>query len=64
MKKRHEQKLVLLAIGLLLLFNIPFVLSYSNPNLIFGIPVFYMVVFLICMVSIGISFYIIKKFHE
>ncbi|WP_040249447.1 hypothetical protein [Psychroserpens mesophilus] len=64
MKKRHEQKLVVLAIALLILFNIPIVLIYNHEGVIFGIPTFYFSVFSIWLCSIIISYIVLKRHYE
>lgn len=64
MKKRHEQKLVVLALSLLLLFNVPFVLIFNLDGAIFGFPTFYFSLFLIWFLSIAISYIILNKHYE
>ncbi|WP_072794731.1 hypothetical protein [Algibacter luteus] len=64
MKKRHEQKLVVLSIALFLIFNIPFVLIFNLEGAIFGIPTFYFSVFSIWLLSIVISYIVLKKYYE
>lgn len=64
MKKRHEQKLVVLAITLLLLFNIPFVLIFNNEGAFWGIPTFYFSIFSIWLISIIISYIVLKRHYE
>ncbi|WP_053970133.1 hypothetical protein [Mangrovimonas sp. ST2L15] len=64
MKKRHEQKLVVVSIALLLLFNIPFLLIYSLEGAILGIPVFYFVIFSFWLVSIVIAYIVLKRHYE
>ena len=64
MKKRHEQKLVVLAIALFLLFNIPFVLIFNIEGAVFGIPTFYFSVFSIWLLSIIISYIVLKRHYE
>jgi hypothetical protein len=64
MKKRHEQKLVVLSIGLLLIFNIPFVLVFNFKGAIFGIPTFYFSIFSIWLLSIIISYIVLKRHYE
>ncbi|MFH4965549.1 hypothetical protein V8G69_11150 [Gaetbulibacter sp. M235] len=64
MKKRHEQKLVVLALSLLLLFNVPFVLIFNLDGAIFGFPTFYFSLFLIWLLSIVISYIILSKHYE
>ncbi|WP_262494635.1 hypothetical protein [Flavobacterium cyanobacteriorum] len=41
MKKRHEQKLVILSIFLVLAFNIPIMLLFDSATPILGIPAVY-----------------------
>ncbi|PQJ76146.1 hypothetical protein BTO13_05300 [Polaribacter gangjinensis] len=64
MKKRHEQKLILQAIVLLLILNMPFVFLFNSSSLILGIPIFYFSIGVICFFSVIISFVILKKFYE
>ncbi|WP_420572126.1 hypothetical protein [Kordia sp.] len=64
MKKRHEQKLVVLAIALLLLFNIPFVLTFNKGGAFLGIPTFYFSIFSIWLTSIIISYIVLKRHYE
>jgi hypothetical protein len=64
MKKRHEQKLVVLSITLFLIFNIPFVLVFNLEGAILGIPTFYFSVFSIWLLSIVVSYIVLKRHYE
>ena len=64
MKKRHEQKLVVLSIAMFLFFNIPFVLIFNTEGAIFGIPTFYFSVFTFWLLSIVISFVVLNRYYE
>jgi len=64
LKKRHEQKLVILSLLLFFIFNVPFLYSYNIEREIAGIPVFYFVIFLFWAVSIVVSYIILKKYYE
>ena len=64
MKKRHEQKLIVLSLALFLIFNIPFVLIFNFEGVIFGIPSFYFSVFSVWLLSIIISAIILKRHYE
>lgn len=64
MKKRHEQKLVVLSIALCLIFNVPFILVFNFEGAIFGIPTFYFSIFSIWLVSIVISYIVLKRHYE
>tara|TARA_R110000868_G_scaffold153624_2_gene379089 strand:+ start:1058 stop:1252 length:195 start_codon:yes stop_codon:yes gene_type:complete len=64
MKKRHEQKLIVLSIALFLIFNIPFLLIFNLEGAIFGIPIFHFSIFSIWLLSIVISYIILKRHYE
>ncbi|RXM53365.1 MULTISPECIES: hypothetical protein [unclassified Chryseobacterium] len=64
MKKRHEQKLVILSIGLMIAFSIPISLLFNSEREIFGYPMILIYLFVVWMVSIMISFVIVKKHNE
>lgn len=64
MKKKHQQKLIILGIGLLLIFNFPFLQSYNNHESILGFPVFYFFIFLFWTLSVVISYIILKKYFD
>ena len=64
MKKRHEQKLIILSIALFIVLNIPFLLVFNVNGSVFGIPIFYFSVFSIWAISIVISYIILKRHYE
>jgi hypothetical protein len=64
MKKRHEQKLIVLSIAMLFAFNIPFVLVFNGEGAIYGFPVFYFSIFSIWLVAVIISGIILKRYYE
>ncbi|WP_267405348.1 MULTISPECIES: hypothetical protein [unclassified Chryseobacterium] len=64
MKKRHEQKLIILSIGLLIAFSIPVSLLFNSDRDVFGYPMMLIYIFAVWMVSIIISFVIVKKYDE
>ncbi|TYP69996.1 hypothetical protein BD809_1146 [Aquimarina intermedia] len=64
MKRRHEQKLLVLSFVLLFLFNIPLLLIFNQSGDVGGIPLLYFFIFLIWLISILISAYLLKRFHE
>gem|GEM_PF-282637 len=64
MKKRHEQKLIILSIGLLIAFSIPVSLLFNSDREVLGYPMILIYIFVIWMISIIISFIIIKKYDE
>ncbi|NGY38656.1 hypothetical protein FQU23_014205 [Flavobacterium sp. XN-5] len=64
MKKRHEQKLAILSMLLLLALNVPLLLLFDNSSALFGFPVIYVYIFSAWLFSIVISYIIIKKYYE
>lgn len=64
MKKRHEQKLIILSIAMLLLFNIPLILIFNLEGEILGFPTFYFFIFFIWLLAIIISYIILKRHYE
>ncbi|BAP30897.1 uncharacterized protein CHSO_1860 [Chryseobacterium sp. StRB126] len=64
MKKRHEQKLVILSIGLMIAFSIPISLLFNSEREVFGYPRILVYLFVVWMISIVISFVIVKKYNE
>ncbi|MBP8084836.1 hypothetical protein [Cloacibacterium sp.] len=64
MKKRHEQKLVILSVVLFVLFNAPVLLLFNKIENYFGLPFIYVYIFGIWLLSVVISFVIFKKFDE
>jgi ABC-type sugar transport system permease subunit len=64
MKKRHEQKLIILSIGLLIAFSIPLSLLFNSSREVSGYPMILVYIFAVWMISIIISFVIVKKYNE
>ncbi|KEY19854.1 hypothetical protein [Kaistella antarctica] len=64
MKKRHQQKLVILSIALFILFNAPVLLLFNSSQNLIGLPIIYAYIFLVWAASCITSFIIFKKFDE
>jgi len=64
MKKRHQQKLVILSIVLFILFNAPVLLLFNSSQKWIGLPLIYGYIFFVWGASCVSSFLIFKKFHE
>ncbi|ASW74028.1 hypothetical protein IQ37_07355 [Chryseobacterium piperi] len=64
MKKRHEQKLIILSIGLMIAFSIPISLLFNSDKDNLGYPMILIYIFAVWTVSIIISFVIVKKYDE
>jgi len=64
MKKRHEQKLIILSLALLLCFNLPLLLIFDSADSVFGVPVIYTYFFSVWFFSILVSMIVIRKYDE
>ncbi|WP_396191454.1 hypothetical protein [Flavobacterium sp.] len=64
MKKRHQQKLVIVSMVLLIGLNMPIVLLFDSANNLFGFPVVYIYFFSIWLFSILLSMLIVKRYDE
>ena len=64
MKKRHEQKLILISLGLFIALNLPILLLFDSSLDFFGIPKVYVFIFTVWASSIILTFYITKKYDE
>lgn len=62
MKKRHQQKLVILSIGLIIFLNLPIIFIFNSDASVLGIPVLYTYVFFVWLVSVVITFTVINKY--
>lgn len=62
MKKRHQQKLVILSIGLVIFVNVPIIFIFNSEFSILGVPVLYAYIFLVWLLSVIITFTVIKKY--
>jgi len=64
MKKRHEQKLIILSIGLMIAFSIPISLLFNSEKDVFSYPTILIYIFGVWMISIIVSFVIVKRYDE
>ncbi|TDE45433.1 hypothetical protein E0I26_05630 [Flavobacterium rhamnosiphilum] len=64
MKKRHEQKLVVLSMLVLLALNVPLLLLFDSSKPLFGFPIIYIYIFSAWLFSIATSYLIIKRYYE
>jgi len=64
MKKRHEQKLIILSMLMILALNIPLILLFDSSKPLFGFPIIYIYIFSAWLFSIGTTYLIIKKYYE
>ncbi|WP_295337520.1 hypothetical protein [Flavobacterium sp.] len=64
MKQRHQQKLVIISLVLLIALNLPIVLLFDSAESFMGFPVIYIYIFLVWLFSTLLSLLIIKRYHE
>lgn len=64
MKQRHQQKLVIISLVLLIALNLPIVLLFDNAGSLLGFPVIYIYIFSVWLFSALLSLLIIKRYHE
>lgn len=64
MKHRDKQKLVILSIVLFIMFNAPVLLLFNKNTEIMGLPLIYVYIFCVWLLSSITSYFIIKKFDE
>lgn len=64
MKKRHQQKLVVLSLLLILVFNLPIVLLFDSSECLLGMPIIYIYIFSIWLLSVLISLLVVNRYYE
>ena len=64
MKKRHQQKLVVLSLLLLLVLNLPIVLLFDSAENILGFPVIYIYIFSVWLFSVLMSWIVVQRYYE
>ncbi len=64
MKQRHKQKLVILSIALFVLFNSPVLLLFNSAKEFLGLPLIYVYIFSVWLMSGIFSLLIFRKFDE
>lgn len=64
MKKRHQQKFIIVSIILLIGLNLPIALLFDSAQNLLGFPVIYIYIFSLWLFSILTSFLIVKRYNE
>ena len=64
MKKRHQQKLVVLSFLLLLVLNLPIVLLFDSTDNVMGLPVIYIYIFSVWLFSVLMSWIVVQRYYE
>ena len=64
MKKRHQQKLVVLSLLLLLVLNLPIVLLFDSADDVLGFPVIYIYIFSVWLFSVLMFWIVVQRYYE
>lgn len=64
MKKRHQQKLVVISIILFFAWNVPFITIFDTNFHFLGFPALYIYIFISWLLAITLSYWVLKKFYE
>jgi len=64
MKKRHQQKFIIVSMVLLIGLNLPIVLLFDSAQNLFGFPVIYIYIFSLWLFSVLASLLIVKRYNE
>mgnify|MGYP003503714721 FL=1 len=64
MKKRHQQKLVVLSVLLLLALNLQIVLLFDSSESFLGFPIIYIYVFSVWLFSVLMSWIVVQRYYE
>jgi hypothetical protein len=64
MKKIHQQKLIVLSIGLLIAFNLPILLLFDSSTSFLGFPVIYIYIFSVWIFAVLLSMLVINRYYE
>ena len=64
MKKRHQQKLVVLSMLLLLVLNLPIVLLFDSADNVMGFPIIYIYIFSVWLFSVLMSWIVVQRYYE
>lgn len=64
MKKRHEQKLIIIAVLLVLAFNMPLLPLFGVDGAVGGFPVIYVYIFSVWTCAVLVSYLIVKRYYE
>ena len=64
MKKRHQQKLIIITLLLWMGFNMPLVLLFDSAQEIGGFPLIYIYFFSLWVLAILLSLLIVRRYNE
>ena len=64
MKKRHQQKLVVFSLILVLVFNLPIVLLFDSADALLGMPIIYIYIYSVWLISVLMSWIVVQRYYE
>lgn len=64
MKKRHQQKLIMIAVMAWLAFNAPLILLFDSADNVLGFPLIYIYIFSVWLLIILISWFVVTRYYE
>lgn len=64
MKKRHQHKLVVLSLLLVLALNLPLVLLFDSSESFLGFPIIYIYIFSVWLFSVVTSWIVLQRYYE
>lgn len=64
MKKRHQHKLVVLSLLLVLALNLPLLLLFDSSESFLGFPIIYIYIFSVWLFSVVTSWIVLQRYYE
>lgn len=64
MKRRHEQKFIIISLSLFFMLNLPLLLLFDSADAVFGVPIIYVYIFSVWLLATFLSWIILKKYVE
>lgn len=64
MKKRHQQKLLVVSWILFVALNLPVLLLFNSVEKVVGLPFIYVYLFSVWSIAIIITYIIVKRYYE
>lgn len=64
MKRRHEQKFIIISLSLFFMLNLPLLLLFDSSDAVFGMPIIYIYIFSVWLLAAFLSWIILKKYVE
>ena len=64
MKKRHQHKLLVLSLLLVLALNLPLLLLFDSSESFLGFPIIYIYIFSVWLFSVVTSWIAVQRYYE